>query len=70
MSRALTVVLAIIISLSTLGIPWSLMGVFWVIPGPIRDLGYSWAARRRYKWFGKRPECRLPTPEEQVRFLT
>lgn len=40
-----------------------------VVPRGIRDLLYRWVARNRYRWFGKKESCRLPTPEERKRFL-
>jgi len=30
---------------------------------------YRWVARNRYRWFGKRDSCRVPSPEERERFL-
>jgi len=30
---------------------------------------YDWVARHRYRWFGKRDTCMLPTPELRERFL-
>lgn len=39
------------------------------IPRSIRDVLYRFVARSRYQWFGKRDECRLPTPNERKRFL-
>jgi predicted DCC family thiol-disulfide oxidoreductase YuxK len=35
----------------------------------VRDLAYRWVARNRYRWFGKRDICRVPTPELKERFL-
>lgn len=52
-----------------LGFPWSLAVVFLVIPRFIRDGVYHWIARNRYRWFGKKETCRLPSPEEQARFI-
>jgi predicted DCC family thiol-disulfide oxidoreductase YuxK len=49
--------------------PWPLLSVFWIIPRPIRDWMYDIIARNRYRWFGRRDECSLPTPELQARFL-
>ena len=43
--------------------------VCYVVPRFIRDAVYAWVARNRYRWFGKRDACRLPTPEERTRFL-
>ena len=52
------------------------LGWFWVsfyaliiIPTPIRDFVYDIIANHRYKWFGKRDRCLIPTPEIQKRFL-
>ena len=40
-----------------------------VIPKFIRQPFYKWIARNRYKWFGKKEECMIPTPEVKARFL-
>lgn len=48
---------------------WPLLYVFMVVPGFIRNVVYSFIARRRYKWFGKRDVCLFPTPEMKQRFL-
>lgn len=40
-----------------------------VIPSFIRDPFYNFIARNRYKFFGKKESCRLPSPEEQAFFL-
>lgn len=52
-----------------LGGGWSLLYGFMIIPRFIRDGVYNWIARNRYKWFGRRDSCRLPTSELQQRFL-
>jgi len=53
-----------------LGGGWSLLGrVLMVIPRPIRDWGYRLIARNRYRWFGQKDTCRLPTPAERAQFL-
>lgn len=49
--------------------PWPLAAVFFIVPGPVRDAVYRWVARNRYRWFGKRESCMLPTPELRARFL-
>lgn len=41
----------------------------FIVPRFVRDAVYAWVARNRYRWFGKRDTCRLPTPEERPRFL-
>ncbi len=52
-----------------LGFPYSLATAARLIPRPFRDAIYDWVARHRYRWFGRRETCRLPTPEERERFL-
>jgi predicted DCC family thiol-disulfide oxidoreductase YuxK len=55
---------------SALGGVWRLLAALArPIPRPLRDLLYDVIARHRYRWFGKRDTCRLPTPEERARFL-
>jgi predicted DCC family thiol-disulfide oxidoreductase YuxK len=48
---------------------WKWMKVFWIVPKFIRDAVYSLIANNRYKWFGKKNECWLPTPDLKARFL-
>ena len=52
-----------------LGNGWQLMKSFFIFPGWFRDSVYRWVARNRYKWFGQRDTCRMPTPEERDRFI-
>lgn len=52
-----------------LGWPWRLGGALLAVPRPLRDLAYDFIARRRYRWFGRRDSCRMPTPELRARFL-
>lgn len=46
-------------------------GLWWFryLPQKLRDFGYDIVARNRYKWFGKKSSCMLPTPELQAKFL-
>lgn len=55
--------------LAGLGGYWSLANLLRLVPRPLRDLGYDFIARHRYRWFGKRETCRMPTPAERGRFL-
>ncbi len=56
--------------LMTLGGLWKVLGgLLWMIPWPIRDLGYRLVSRFRYRMFGKHESCRLPTPQERALFL-
>src|SRR5436190_18213285 len=43
--------------------------LFWIFPGFIRNGVYDIIAKNRYKWFGKREECMVPTAELRERFL-
>jgi predicted DCC family thiol-disulfide oxidoreductase YuxK len=52
-----------------LGWPWRALGVLLVLPRPLRDAAYDFVARRRYRWYGRRESCRMPTPALRARFL-
>jgi predicted DCC family thiol-disulfide oxidoreductase YuxK len=52
-----------------LGFPWSLAVVGLIMPRVLRDALYNFIARNRYRWFGKRDTCMLPTPALRARFL-
>jgi predicted DCC family thiol-disulfide oxidoreductase YuxK len=48
---------------------WPLLYAFIIVPPFIRDWVYDRIAANRYKWFGKKEECMIPTPELRARFL-
>ena len=52
-----------------LGGLWRLAQVLRAVPVPIRDVVYNFVARNRYRWFGRRDMCRLPTADERDLFL-
>ena len=52
-----------------LGGGWSLLYIFRIVPRFIRDAVYNWIARNRYRWFGKKDQCMIPTPDLKSRFL-
>lgn len=52
-----------------LGGAWRAAALLLVIPRPLRDAVYDWIARHRFRWFGRRQECRVPGPDERERFL-
>ncbi|MGE0589163.1 MAG: thiol-disulfide oxidoreductase DCC family protein [Cyclobacteriaceae bacterium] len=52
-----------------LGSLWPLLYIFKIVPWFIRDFFYDLVAKNRYRWFGRRDECMLPTPELKARFL-
>lgn len=55
--------------LMRLGGVWRLAGIFLLVPGFLRNLVYALVARSRYRWFGRRESCRLPSAEERSLFL-
>lgn len=46
-----------------------LLFAFIIVPAPIRDWVYNYIAKNRYKWFGKKDSCMIPTPDVRSRFL-
>lgn len=54
---------------SMLGGVWKLMNVYWIAPKFLRDAVYNYIAKNRYKWFGKKEACMIPSPEERAKFL-
>lgn len=48
---------------------WPLMSVFLIVPKAVRDPLYTWVARNRYRWFGRRDSCMVMLPEFRERFL-
>lgn len=47
---------------------WPALRILLIIPSPVRNLVYDWVARNRYRWFGKKESCWMPTPELRSRF--
>lgn len=54
---------------SGLGWPWRALTIFRLVPLPLRDSIYRFVARHRYRLFGKRETCWVPTPEQADRVL-
>ncbi|RYY85477.1 MAG: thiol-disulfide oxidoreductase DCC family protein [Chitinophagaceae bacterium] len=52
-------------------LPWWLQEarLLSIVPRPFRDAIYDTIARNRYKWFGKKEACVVPTAEQRSRFL-
>jgi predicted DCC family thiol-disulfide oxidoreductase YuxK len=52
-------------------LPWWLQEarLLWIVPRPFRDAIYDTIARNRYRWFGKKESCMIPTAEQRGRFL-
>lgn len=52
-----------------LGGVWSIPAVLWFLPKWLRDWAYRLIAKNRYRLFGRREHCMVPTPELKERFL-
>lgn len=52
-----------------LGGPYPFLYPLIFLPRWLRDPVYNWVARNRYRWFGKRDSCMIPTPELRLKFL-
>lgn len=49
--------------------PWKGTYAAIIVPRPVRDAAYRLLSKNRYRWFGTRDTCRLPTADEEARFL-
>lgn len=52
-----------------LGGLYSLLNIFNVVPKALSNSIYDFVARNRYKWYGKRDACMIPTPQMKAKFL-
>ena len=43
--------------------------IFSALPKSLTNLVYDYIARNRYKWFGKKESCMIPTPDLAIKFL-
>ena len=59
----------VLLAVSQLGGPWKLLLILGLFPTAFSDWIYDLVAKNRYTLFGKRDTCRLPTPEEKMRFI-
>ncbi|MEO0570465.1 MAG: thiol-disulfide oxidoreductase DCC family protein [Bacteroidota bacterium] len=48
---------------------WPIFKMFKWVPTAIRNVVYDFVARNRYRWFGRKDQCMIPTPELQAKFL-
>jgi predicted DCC family thiol-disulfide oxidoreductase YuxK len=60
---------AVIRILEDMGGIWSLAKLGKILPESLLNSAYDLVAQNRYKVFGKKETCRLPTPEERARFI-
>ncbi|QDC10479.1 DUF393 domain-containing protein [Oceanicola sp. D3] len=56
-------------AMSALGWPWRALAICRFLPGPIKRPLYRLVARNRFRLFGRRDSCYLPTPDIRARFL-
>lgn len=54
---------------AVLGLPWSFMGIGYILPRSWRDALYDFVARHRVAWFGVRETCYLPNAADAARFV-
>lgn len=54
---------------SHLGFTWKILQLGYILPVFLRDGIYNIIAKNRYKWFGKKDQCMVPTPELKAKFL-
>jgi predicted DCC family thiol-disulfide oxidoreductase YuxK len=48
---------------------YPLLFAFIIVPPFIRNAVYDYIARNRYKWYGKKDSCMIPSPETRKRFV-
>ncbi|NND87624.1 MAG: thiol-disulfide oxidoreductase DCC family protein [Flavobacteriaceae bacterium] len=48
---------------------WPMISVFFLVPKFIRNWIYDLIAKNRYRWYGKKDQCMIPTKELQAKFL-
>ena len=61
---------AVLHVLKDLGYPWKIFFAFSVLPISFRDAVYDFIARNRFRFFGKRGACMIPTESTMERFLS
>ena len=52
-----------------LGGIYSLVSIFKILPEKLRNYIYDYIAKNRYRWYGKKESCMIPTPELKAKFL-
>ncbi|MHB0755844.1 thiol-disulfide oxidoreductase DCC family protein [Polaribacter sp. M15] len=48
---------------------WNITQIGFLLPETFRDYIYDFIAANRYKWFGKKESCMIPTPEIIAKFI-
>ncbi|MCK0131792.1 DCC1-like thiol-disulfide oxidoreductase family protein [Flavobacteriaceae bacterium F08102] len=49
---------------------WKLCYGFIIIPVCFRDTVYQWISNHRYKWFGRKNQCMIPTKRLREKFIS
>ena len=49
---------------------WQLFYIFIIIPPFFRNWFYDFVAKNRYRWFGRKDSCMIPTTELKTKFLS
>lgn len=60
---------AVLLIFKQLSSGYNIIYNFIFVPKKLRDFIYSFIAKHRYNWFGKKENCVIPTPELKTRFL-
>jgi predicted DCC family thiol-disulfide oxidoreductase YuxK len=68
-ARPLTKARAALFVMYALGWPWKMARLFGVLPTALLDRLYDLVARNRYRVFGRREHCLIPSPEYRSRFV-
>ena len=48
---------------------WPAVYMLIIVPKPVRDFLYDFIAKNRYRWFGKKEQCLIPTKDIEDRFF-
>ena len=48
---------------------WFVYQIGWIFPENVRNSIYDYIAKNRYKWFGKKDQCMMPTNEIKSKFI-
>ena len=53
-----------------LGYPYRLLTIFRLIPTSWRDKFYDYIAKNRYRWFGKKEQCEIPSEQSREKCIS
>ncbi len=54
---------------SDLGGMLRLFSIFKILPSDLCNIIYDYIAKNRYKWYGKKESCMIPTSKTKAKFL-